>query len=85
MEAAVNATRKDTGANIIYVDVTEQFEGHGIGSSDDPFINAPGQTPAKKIFTPMRPATAHMPRPSQPRCETIRQTKAVGLSPGTAF
>ena len=42
MEAAVNATRKDTGANIIYVDVTEQFEGHGIGSSDDPFINATG-------------------------------------------
>jgi lysophospholipase L1-like esterase len=40
MEAAVNATRKDTGANIIYVDVTEQFEGHGIGSSA-PFINGP--------------------------------------------
>jgi lysophospholipase L1-like esterase len=41
IEAAVNATRKDTGANIVYVDVTEQFEGHGIGTLDDPFINGP--------------------------------------------
>jgi lysophospholipase L1-like esterase len=40
IEDAVNATRK-TGVNIVYVDVTEQFEGHGIGSSDDPFINGP--------------------------------------------
>jgi lysophospholipase L1-like esterase len=52
IEQAVNATRKDTGANIIYVDVTEQFEGHGIGSSDDPFINAPGQTPSQEDFHP---------------------------------
>jgi lysophospholipase L1-like esterase len=37
IEDAVNATRND---NIVYVDVTDQFEGHGIGSSD-PFINAP--------------------------------------------
>jgi lysophospholipase L1-like esterase len=37
IEAAVNATHND---NIVYVDVTEQFEGHGIGS-DDPFINGP--------------------------------------------
>jgi lysophospholipase L1-like esterase len=35
---AVNATHND---NIVYVDVTKPFEGHGIGSSDDPFINAP--------------------------------------------
>jgi lysophospholipase L1-like esterase len=41
IEAAVIATRKDTGANIVYVDVTEQFEGHGIGTLDDPFINGP--------------------------------------------
>jgi lysophospholipase L1-like esterase len=37
IEAAVNATHND---NIVYVDVTDQFEGHGIGS-DDPFINGP--------------------------------------------
>jgi lysophospholipase L1-like esterase len=37
IETAVKATHND---NIIYVDVTEQFEGHGIGS-DDPFINGP--------------------------------------------
>jgi lysophospholipase L1-like esterase len=42
IEDAVNAAH-DTppGVNIIYVDVTDQFEGHGIGSSDDPFINGP--------------------------------------------
>jgi hypothetical protein len=30
IEAAVNATH-DTGVNIVYVDVTKQFEDHGIG------------------------------------------------------
>jgi lysophospholipase L1-like esterase len=42
IEDAVNAAH-DTppGVNIIYVDVTDQFGGHGIGSSDDPFINGP--------------------------------------------
>jgi lysophospholipase L1-like esterase len=43
--AALNTTIKNavlnTGGNIIYVDVTKPFEGHGIGSSDDPFINGP--------------------------------------------
>jgi lysophospholipase L1-like esterase len=45
--AALNLTIKtavesaqDDGVNIVYVDVTEQFKGHGIGS-DDPFINGP--------------------------------------------
>jgi lysophospholipase L1-like esterase len=30
-----------TGDNIVYVDVTDAFAGHGIGSSDDPFIIGP--------------------------------------------
>jgi lysophospholipase L1-like esterase len=34
---AVDPTRD----NFVYVDVTDAFEGHGIGSLDDPFINAP--------------------------------------------
>jgi lysophospholipase L1-like esterase len=38
--AAVKDTHDDNGVNIIYVDVTEQFKRHGIGS-DDPFINGP--------------------------------------------
>jgi lysophospholipase L1-like esterase len=38
IEDAVKATGS---TSVIYVDVTEQFEGHGIGSEDDPFINAP--------------------------------------------
>ena len=49
IETAVKATHND---NIIYVDVTEQFEGHGIGSSDDPFINAPGPTRSPEDFHP---------------------------------
>ena len=41
IEAAVNATHDPPGGvNIVYVDVTEQFKGHGIGSSH-PFINSP--------------------------------------------
>jgi lysophospholipase L1-like esterase len=46
--AALNLTIKtavesahESGVNIVYVDVTERFEGHGIGSADDPFINSP--------------------------------------------
>jgi lysophospholipase L1-like esterase len=38
--AAVKDTHDDNGVNIIYVNVTKQFDGHGIGS-DDPFINDP--------------------------------------------
>jgi lysophospholipase L1-like esterase len=34
---AVDPTRD----NFVYVDVTDAFEGHGIGSLDDPFINSP--------------------------------------------
>lgn len=37
IEAAVIATHND---NIVYVDVTDKFKNHGIGSSD-PFINDP--------------------------------------------
>jgi lysophospholipase L1-like esterase len=40
IKTAVESAQK-SDVNIIYVDVTEQYEGHGIGSSDDPFINAP--------------------------------------------
>jgi lysophospholipase L1-like esterase len=39
IENAVDA--QANGVNIVYVDVTDAFEGHGIGSSDDPFINGP--------------------------------------------
>ena len=42
--AAVKDTHDDNGVNIIYVDVTAQFTGHGIGS-DDPFINGPTEHP----------------------------------------
>jgi lysophospholipase L1-like esterase len=47
IEAAVNATRKDTGANIIYVDVTVPFARHGIGCTvtNCLFINAPAAVP----------------------------------------
>jgi lysophospholipase L1-like esterase len=45
---AVDPTRD----NIVYVDVTDAFEGHGIGSSDDPFINAPGPTRSPEDFHP---------------------------------
>jgi lysophospholipase L1-like esterase len=41
IENAVIATRKDTNANIVYVDVTKQFKNHGIGGPDEPFINSP--------------------------------------------
>jgi lysophospholipase L1-like esterase len=38
---ALNTTIHATDVNIINVDVTEQFSGHGIGSRE-PFINAAG-------------------------------------------
>jgi lysophospholipase L1-like esterase len=38
IENAVIDAQAD-GVNIVYVDVTAQFEGHGIGTLDDPFIN----------------------------------------------
>jgi lysophospholipase L1-like esterase len=42
IEAAVNAAHDPPrGLYVVYVDVTEQFEGHGIGTLDDPFINGP--------------------------------------------
>jgi lysophospholipase L1-like esterase len=40
------------GVNIVYVDVTDAFEGHGIGALDDPFINAPGRIPSVEDFHP---------------------------------
>jgi lysophospholipase L1-like esterase len=58
-----------TGDNIVYVDVTAQFEGHGIGSSD-PFINPP--TPALPGAVPFHPNAdgyLHMPMPYQLRYE----------------
>jgi lysophospholipase L1-like esterase len=36
------ADAQAAGLNIVYVDVTEEFTGHGIGGSGVPFINAPG-------------------------------------------
>jgi lysophospholipase L1-like esterase len=36
------ADARTAGLNIVYVDVTEEFAGHGIGGSGVPFINAPG-------------------------------------------
>ena len=36
------ADAQAAGLNIVYVDVTEEFAGHGIGGSGVPFINAPG-------------------------------------------
>ncbi|HET9779461.1 MAG TPA: SGNH/GDSL hydrolase family protein [Propionibacteriaceae bacterium] len=41
IERAVTATEKATGADIVYVDVTSRFMGHGIGSPVS-FINATG-------------------------------------------
>jgi hypothetical protein len=41
IERAVTATEKATGADIVYVDVTSRFLGHGIGSPVS-FINATG-------------------------------------------
>jgi lysophospholipase L1-like esterase len=38
IEDAVIATGND---NIVYVDVTKQFENHGVGGSDEPFTNGP--------------------------------------------
>jgi hypothetical protein len=61
IEAAVNAMHND---NIVYVDVTDQFKGHGIGSSD-PFIN--DATAVEGPCTLMLLATVHMPMPSQLR------------------
>lgn len=66
--AAVKDTHDVNGVNIIYVDVTEQFTGHGIGS-DDPFMNGPTAV-FPDAFHPNGLATAHMPRPSQLRYET---------------
>jgi lysophospholipase L1-like esterase len=40
IENAVTDAQAD-GVNIVYVDVTAQFEGHGIGTLDDLFINGP--------------------------------------------
>ena len=40
IQKAVSDARA-AGLNIVYVDVTEEFAGHGIGGSGVPFINAP--------------------------------------------
>jgi lysophospholipase L1-like esterase len=54
--AIANAVKAqaDDGVNIVYVDVTDAFEGHGIGALDDPFINAPvpGQPLSREDFHP---------------------------------
>jgi lysophospholipase L1-like esterase len=47
-DAAVDPTRD----NFVYVDVTDAFEGHGIGSLDDPFINAPTPDGSLEDFHP---------------------------------
>jgi lysophospholipase L1-like esterase len=36
------ADAQAAGINIVYVDVTEAFDGHGIGGSEELFINPPG-------------------------------------------
>jgi lysophospholipase L1-like esterase len=41
IEKAV-ADSRSAGVNIAYVDVTAAFRGHGIGGSEEPFINPPG-------------------------------------------
>jgi hypothetical protein len=41
IEQAVLAAQT-SGINIVYVDVTEEFAGHGIGS-EEPFINSVGE------------------------------------------
>jgi lysophospholipase L1-like esterase len=41
IQQAVAAADRATDVNIIYVDVTDDFAGHGIGSAD-PYINSTG-------------------------------------------
>jgi hypothetical protein len=36
------AEAEAAGINIVYVDVTEAFDGHGIDGSEEPFINPAG-------------------------------------------
>jgi lysophospholipase L1-like esterase len=40
-DAVGDAADLNADLNIVYVDVTDAFAGHGIGALDDPFINAP--------------------------------------------
>jgi lysophospholipase L1-like esterase len=47
-----NAVDAAADPNIVYVDVTDAFAGHGIGALDDPFINAPGPKPSVEDFHP---------------------------------
>jgi lysophospholipase L1-like esterase len=61
-DAAAEAAHA-TGVKFLYVDVTDAFAGHGIGSAV-PFINSSGQT----LFTRMPQATLPMSTPSRPNC-----------------
>jgi lysophospholipase L1-like esterase len=67
IQQAVAAADRATEANIIYVDVTDEFAGHGIGS-EEPFINSEGEGAyhpnaagyrayAKAIFAAVRSAS----------------------------
>jgi lysophospholipase L1-like esterase len=46
------ADAKAAGVNIVYVDVTEEFAGHGIGGSKVPFINPPTPETGIAAFHP---------------------------------
>ena len=64
IEQAV-AAAQDADLNIHYVDVTEEFARHGIGSSDT-FINPPMRPMQTFLSTRMPTATSLMPMPSPP-------------------
>jgi len=51
IERAV-AAANDADVNINYVDVTEEFAGHGIGGTPPLFINAPSVPPSAEAFHP---------------------------------
>jgi lysophospholipase L1-like esterase len=46
------AAANDADVNIHYVDVTEEFAGHGIGGTPPLFINAPSVPPSAEAFHP---------------------------------
>ena len=62
IEQAVAAAHA-TGVNIVYVDVTAEFAGAGIGSR-----SLSSTRPEQMPFTRMPPATVPTPMPSQPNC-----------------
>jgi lysophospholipase L1-like esterase len=75
---------KQSGVNIVYVDVTAQFDGHGIGSSD-PFINGPSAGFPEAFHPNAAGYRAYAKAISAAIRDALDRQEQLALASGTAF